>query len=46
MPGHQRETNFRFPFAQPTDVNFGGKVHGGMKSRNWIDQASYAGAVA
>ena len=44
MPVHQRETNFRF-LAQPTDVNFGGKVHGGMVMK-WIDQASYAGAVA
>ena len=44
MPGHQRETNFRF-LAQPTDVNFGGKVHGGMVMK-WIDQAAYAGAVA
>lgn len=44
MPGHQRETTFRF-LAQPTDVNFGGKVHGGMVMK-WIDQAGYAGAVA
>ena len=29
MPGQQHEVNFRF-LAQPTDVNFGGKVHGGM----------------
>ncbi|MEO8671329.1 MAG: acyl-CoA thioesterase [Tahibacter sp.] len=43
MPGHQRVTNFRF-LAQPTDVNFGGKVHGGMVMK-WIDQAGYAGAV-
>jgi len=32
--------NFRF-LAEPTDVNFGGKVHGGMVMK-WIDQASYA----
>lgn len=44
MPGHQREVTFRF-LAQPTDVNFGGKVHGGMVMK-WIDQAGYAGAVA
>lgn len=43
MAGHQRETTFRF-LAQPTDVNFGGKVHGGMVMK-WIDQAGYAGAV-
>jgi acyl-CoA hydrolase len=44
MPGHQHEVNFRF-LAQPTDVNFGGKVHGGMVMK-WIDQAGYACAVA
>lgn len=38
-----RETTFRF-LAEPTDVNFGGKVHGGMVMK-WIDQAGYAGAV-
>lgn len=27
--------------AEPTDVNFGGKVHGGMVMK-WIDQAGYA----
>jgi len=26
MPGQQNEVTFRF-LAQPTDVNFGGKVH-------------------
>lgn len=30
--------------AEPTDVNFGGKVHGGMVMK-WIDQASYACAA-
>jgi acyl-CoA hydrolase len=35
--------NFRF-LAEPTDVNFGGKVHGGMVMK-WIDQASYACAA-
>ena len=34
---------FRF-LAEPTDVNFGGKVHGGMIMK-WIDQASYACAA-
>lgn len=37
------ETVFRF-LAEPTDVNFGGKVHGGMVMK-WIDQASYACAA-
>ena len=43
MPGQQREVVFRF-LAEPTDVNFGGKVHGGMVMK-WIDQAGYAAAV-
>lgn len=43
MSGKQRELEFRF-LAQPTDVNFGGKVHGGMVMK-WIDQAAYAAAV-
>src|ERR1700743_2536965 len=43
MPGQQHEVNFRF-LAQPTDVNFGGKVHGGMVMK-WIDQAGYTCAV-
>ncbi|MBO9663640.1 acyl-CoA thioesterase [Dokdonella sp.] len=43
MPGEQREVEFRF-LAEPTDVNFGGKVHGGMVMK-WIDQAGYAAAV-
>lgn len=30
--------------AEPTDVNFGGKVHGGAVMK-WIDQAGYASAV-
>ena len=34
---------FRF-LAEPADVNFGGKVHGGMVMK-WIDQAGYACAV-
>lgn len=44
MPDQQHEVTFRF-LAQPTDVNFGGKVHGGMAMK-WIDQAGYACAVA
>lgn len=43
MPGEQREVTFRF-LTEPTDVNFGGKVHGGMVMK-WIDQAGYACAV-
>ena len=43
MPGQQNEVTFRF-LAHPTDVNFGGKVHGGMAMK-WIDQAGYACAV-
>lgn len=43
MAGQQREVEFRF-LAEPTDVNFGGKVHGGMAMK-WIDQAAYAAAV-
>jgi acyl-CoA hydrolase len=38
-----REVSFCF-LAQPTDVNFGGKVHGGMVMK-WIDQVGYACAV-
>ena len=30
--------------AEPTDINFGGKVHGGMVMK-WVDQASYACAA-
>lgn len=29
MSGRQRELNLRF-LAEPTDVNYGGKVHGGV----------------
>lgn len=43
MSGQQREVQFRF-LAEPTDVNFGGKVHGGMVMK-WIDQAGYAAAA-
>ncbi len=38
-----REITLRF-LAEPTDVNFGGKVHGGSVMK-WIDQAGYACAV-
>ena len=44
MSGQQRELEFQF-LAEPTDVNFGGKMHGGAVLR-WIDQAGYACAVA
>ncbi len=43
MSGQQHQVTFRF-LAEPTDVNFGGKVHGGMVMK-WIDQAGYAGAA-
>ncbi len=43
MSGKQRELNLRF-LAEPTDVNYGGKVHGGIVMK-WIDQAGYAAAV-
>jgi len=36
-------TTLRF-LAEPTDVNFGGKVHGGMVMK-WIDQVGYTCAV-
>lgn len=35
-----RELTLQF-LAEPADVNFGGKVHGGMVMK-WIDQAGYA----
>lgn len=37
---YKREIDFRF-LAEPTDVNFGGKVHGGIVMK-WMDQAGYA----
>ena len=43
MAGTQRDVIFRF-LAEPTDVNFGGKVHGGAVMK-WIDQAGYACAA-
>ncbi|MEX1018755.1 MAG: acyl-CoA thioesterase [Litorilinea sp.] len=38
-----RTLQLRF-LAEPTDINFGGKVHGGMVMK-WIDQAAYACAT-
>lgn len=35
----QRQTTFQF-ISEPTDVNFGGKVHGGQVMK-WIDQTAY-----
>jgi len=39
----QREITLRF-LAEPSEINFGGKVHGGTVMK-WIDQAGYACAV-
>lgn len=38
-----KSLSLRF-LAEPTDVNFGGKVHGGMVMK-WIDQGGFACAV-
>ncbi len=43
MNNPQREITLRF-LAEPQDVNFGGKVHGGSVMR-WIDLAAYACAA-
>jgi acyl-CoA hydrolase len=43
MSDRAREISLRF-LAEPTDVNYGGKVHGGMVMK-WIDQAAYACAA-
>ncbi|MDQ3161167.1 MAG: acyl-CoA thioesterase [Pseudomonadota bacterium] len=43
MSGRQRNLTLRF-LAEPADVNYGGKVHGGVVMK-WIDQAGYAAAV-
>jgi acyl-CoA hydrolase len=43
MIGEQREVTLRF-LAEPSDINFGGKVHGGAVMK-WIDQAGYTCAV-
>lgn len=41
--GRQRGVTLRF-LAEPGDVNFGGKVHGGAVMK-WIDQAGYTCAA-
>lgn len=43
MPGSRREVTLRF-LAEPTDVNFGGKMFGGAVMK-WIDLAGYACAT-
>jgi len=40
MAGKERAITLRF-LAEPADVNFGGKVHGGAVMK-WIDLAAYA----
>lgn len=40
---YPRDITLRF-LAEPSDVNFGGKVHGGTVMK-WIDQAGYACAA-
>ncbi|MCC8537242.1 acyl-CoA thioesterase [Xanthomonas axonopodis pv. poinsettiicola] len=42
MIGQQRDLTFRF-LAEPSDVNFGGKVHGGVVMK-WIDQVGFTAA--
>lgn len=44
MSKRQRDVTLRF-LAEPTDVNFGGKVHGGAVMK-WIDLAAYACSAA
>lgn len=43
MAGQERHLALRF-LAEPADVNFGGKVHGGAVMK-WIDLAAYACAA-
>ena len=43
QPLNRSETTFRF-LAEPTSVNFGGKVHGGALMK-WIDETAYACAA-
>ncbi|OXS00598.1 acyl-CoA thioesterase [Shewanella algae] len=43
MAGTERQITLRF-LAEPADVNFGGKVHGGAVMK-WIDLAAYACAA-
>jgi acyl-CoA hydrolase len=40
----QDKLTFQF-ISEPTDINFGGKVHGGSVMK-WIDQTAYACAAA
>ncbi len=44
MAGTERSLTLRF-LAEPADINFGGKVHGGAVMK-WIDLAAYACASA
>ncbi|MCX8940340.1 hotdog domain-containing protein, partial [Vibrio parahaemolyticus] len=44
MSSGQRDITLRF-LAEPGDVNFGGKVHGGAVMK-WIDLAAYACSAA
>ncbi|MDW6005120.1 acyl-CoA thioesterase [Vibrio mangrovi] len=44
MTNSKRELTLRF-LAEPSDVNFGGKVHGGAVMK-WIDLAAYACSAA
>ncbi len=44
MTQSQREIALRF-LAEPSEMNFGGKVHGGTVMK-WIDQAGYTCAVS
>ena len=42
---HEHKNHITLQFlSEPSDVNFGGKVHGGMMMK-WIDQAAYACAA-
>jgi acyl-CoA hydrolase len=43
MSKQTRDITLRF-LAEPTDINFGGKAHGGAVMK-WIDQAGYACAA-
>ena len=43
MAGKERRSTLRF-LAEPSDQNFGGKVHGGAVMK-WIDLAAYACAA-
>jgi acyl-CoA hydrolase len=42
-PSLRREASLRF-LAQPTDINLGGNVHGGIVMK-WIDEAAYVCAA-